>query len=125
MKQFSISGTIKHFKGDGRKLGYPTANIDVGSKTPEGQFAGKTELNGKTYESLIFIGAPVTMGDPRKRAEAHILDFKDKDLYGISMTLHIEYKIRDNRMFESSDKLVEQIAKDILEVRKFYSDQRR
>lgn len=117
---FKLSGVTKPFKGNGRKLGYPTANIDISADTPEGQFLGTVEFNGNSHNAIIFIGTPVTMGDTVKRAEAHILDFEDKDLYDADMVFCVEYKLRDNKLFDSEELLIEQLKDDEIQARKYF-----
>lgn len=119
---FKLSGVTKPFKGNGRKLGYPTANIDVDANTPEGQFLGTVEFNGDTYNATIFVGVPVTMGDTIKRAEAHILDFEDRDLYSTDMTFYVEHRLRDNRFFDFEELLIKQMRQDETEARKYFKE---
>ena len=112
MALFEVSGTVKPFVGNGRKFGYPTANIEIPVDTPEGLFVGYTELNGALLPSIIFIGAPVTLDDEIKRAETHILDFEDRDLYGEEITMSITKKLRDNHKYDSIEALIEQMKID-------------
>lgn len=112
MKPFKLAGTVKPFSGQGRKLGYPTANIECAPDTPEGTFVGYTTLMNHDLPSIIFIGAPVTLGETYKRAESYILDLEDKDLYGQEILIEVIHKLRDNQKFKSVDELVKQIKLD-------------
>lgn len=118
--QFELLGTIKKYSGFGRKLGYPTANIEVRSNAVEGIFAGCVTLRGKVHEALIFVGTPITVGDDLKRAEAHILDFPDEDLYGERIVLKATKKLRDNEKFSTLELLKEQMNKDEKNAREYF-----
>lgn len=120
MKPFKLSGVIKRWDGNGRKFGYPTANIEAPEDAPEGLFVGHVILNKKSLPAMIFIGAPITLNDQRRRAEAHILDFEDRDLYGESVIFEVESKLRDNVKFEGEEKLIEQMKKDEVLARKYF-----
>lgn len=120
MQPFTVSGIIKPYRGDGRRLGYPTANIEAPSNTAEGVFVGWVTLHQQLHPATIFIGEPVTMQDYTKRAEAHILDFPDQDLYGESIKMHIVRKLRDNQLFDSSAVLIKQMKQDELEARTYF-----
>lgn len=109
---FTLHGVVKPFSGNGRKFGYSTANIEVPIDTPEGIFVGWTTLNNKKLASVQFIGQPITVGDTIKRAESHIFDFEDRDLYGESIQLIVLEKLRDNIKFDSINELLEQMKKD-------------
>lgn len=115
--KFSLSGKVTPYEGNGRKLGYPTANIPVSVETEEGIFVGTVLLHNKKYPALIFVGAPITLNDDVKRAEAHILDFKDRDLYGEQVVFEIEKKIRNNEKFDTVDGLLEQMKQDEVDAR--------
>ena len=117
----SIRGIVKKRKGLGRKLGYPTANIEVDADADEGVFVGYTRIKNSTLPSIIFIGAPEMFGDKEKRLESHIFDF-DGDLYGKEIEVEIIKKLRDNRKFESAEALVEQMKVDEKQARGYFKD---
>lgn len=124
MKTNSItfSGIIKKYTGTGRKLGYPTANIEIDDETDEGVFVGYASLPGSgELPALIFIGKPLTIAQNGKRLEAHILDFPDKDLYGERIDVSVLKKIRDNRKFDSVDKLIQKMKNDELKARNYFN----
>ena len=118
---FSIAGVVRRYSGQGRKLGYPTANIEIEPDTPEGLFVGYTFINSAELPSIIFIGVPETVGDAGKRAESYILDFPDKDLYGQKIRIEIIKKLRDNKKFASVDVLLKQMKRDEITARQFFS----
>ncbi len=115
-----IKGVVKKFSGNGRRLGYPTANIEVDDDAPEGIFFGYTTLEGRKLPSIIFIGAPITLGIMNKRAESYILDFVDRDLYDTRIELEIVKKLRDNHKYGSVEQLIEQIKLDVQDAAYFF-----
>lgn len=118
----SLQGTVKHYKGNGRKLGYPTANIDVPTDLPDGVYFGFASLG--TFEklpALIFIGTPVTVGDTERRVEAHVLDIPDADYYGEQLTLAIRHLHRANQKFDSIEALLAVMKDDEIAIRQWLS----
>lgn len=113
MESVKLSGVTKHYKGNGRKLGYPTANIDVPINLKDGVYFGFASLGSiKMMPALIFIGIPTTVGDTSRRVEAHILDVADKDYYEQKLEIEVAYFYRPNEKFDSIDELLVQMKKD-------------
>ncbi len=108
-----IHGTVVPFRGLGRKLGFPTANLKVETKLADGVYFGWAKL-GKSAkkQALIFIGRPTTVGDYDRRVEAHILDLADKDYYGQELVLEAAHFHRDYLDFKNFDELVGAIKSD-------------
>jgi FAD synthase len=77
-----LNGIVRHYAGNGRSLGYPTANISTQTKLTDGVYFGYAELKEfHRWPSLIFIGIPTTVGDRGRRVEAHLLDIPDHNYY--------------------------------------------
>jgi riboflavin kinase / FMN adenylyltransferase len=115
-RPYALCGLV--MKGDqlGRKLGFPTANIDVSALLipPTGVYAAHAHENGKTHRAVLNIGHRPTIAaaTPELRVEAHLLDFKG-DLYRKELELSFVAKLRDEEKFPSVDALKAQIASDI------------
>jgi riboflavin kinase/FMN adenylyltransferase len=122
MEMFKLSGVVTPYTGNGRKLGYPTANIPISVDAAEGLFVGTVLLEGNELLALVFIGAPITLDDNIKRAEAHILDFKDRDLYGEEVVFTVEKKLRENEKFVDVETLIEKMEQDEVEAREYFKD---
>ncbi len=104
--------TISHGK-NGRKLGYPTANIDTDTLLPDGVYVGFASLDEfRRQPALLFIGSPITVGDAKRRTEAHILDIPDKDYYDKTLTMEFAAFLRPNKKFSSLDDLVAAMKRD-------------
>ncbi len=115
-----FSGIVVKNKERGKNLGFPTANISVPKEVPDGIYAGLTIVDGKEFPSAIFVGKAEHYHETERFAETHILDFSD-DLYGKEIELRLTKKLRESTTFESEEKLVEQIGKDIAMVRELFA----
>jgi FAD synthase len=103
----SLHGTVTRFKGDGRRLGYPTANLTTRTDLKDGVYFGFADLSSWTHQpAVIFIGTPTTMGATKRRVEAHLLDIPDVDYYNLPLQVSIEYFHRGNQTFTDADELV-------------------
>lgn len=116
-----LKGVVVHGDKIGTDLGYPTANTEVDqimSVPADGVYSGRVVLqDGREFLSAISIGVrPMFHEDNIRVIEPHILDFSG-DLYGQHISIQFEDKIRDQLVLESKEALVEQIDKDIMQVR--------
>jgi FAD synthase len=103
----TLIGMVQPYKGNGRKLGYPTANIATETDLSDGVYFGFADLDEYTHQpALIFIGTPTTVGDHGRRVETHLLDITDKDYYGHELHLVITLYHRPNQTFDSIDELL-------------------
>ena len=108
-----ISGIVVKGDGYGRKLGYPTANLDnPHTELKAGVYAGTASFVSNvskrhfdTYRAGILI-------NPDGKTEAHLLGFEG-DLYGKMLTLEIAKFLREYKKFESEAELINQIKKDL------------
>ena len=116
---FTFKGKVKSHLGRGKKLGFPTANIDIDKEIPEGIYIGFTHIDSQKLPSLIFIGAPKTFEETDKKAESYILDFSE-DIYGKLITLEVLKKIRDNKKFVNEKELIEQMKEDEKQAREYF-----
>lgn len=115
--QFTLHGTVVNGKQLGRKLGFPTANIEASDKHKiipgYGVYAVKVELNNNEYNGMLNIGTRPTFNNnaDNRSIEVNIFDFGD-NIYGKEITLKFVDKIRDEQKFENIGMLVNQLAKD-------------
>ena len=119
-RAYSFAGPVVRGDGLGRKLGFPTANIDTSGLAlpPNGVYAGHAETDGRSLRAVLNIGYRPTLQQlkPQLRVEAHLLDF-DGDLYGKEVEIVLVEKVREEKNFESLAALRSQVARDILEAR--------
>jgi riboflavin kinase/FMN adenylyltransferase len=115
-RTYAVAGRV--IEGDklGRKLGVPTANLDVTGLLlpPNGVYAVHAKLNGNALPAVANIGFRPTLKNPQPqvRFEVHLLDFQ-KDIYGVEMEVSFLERIRPEQKFESVDSLRDQILQDI------------
>ncbi len=117
--EYKVKGKVLTGRKEGKRLGYPTANIKVAGKIPQGIYVSTTLLHGKEYQSVSFLGNAVTFGEKRVLLETFILDFFE-NIYGEEIVVNLLKKIRDNKKFETALDLVIQIRKDIEEAREYF-----
>ncbi|MGH7245915.1 MAG: riboflavin kinase [Candidatus Levyibacteriota bacterium] len=117
--QYIFWGKVQQGAKRGKKLGFPTANIRLHKKIPEGIYAAKVRLQNKEYLSATFIGASKTFGERDYKAESFLLDF-NQNLYGKWITVYLYKRLRENKMFDSRESLISQMKKDVLATREFF-----
>lgn len=108
----------KVIKGDkrGAELGFPTANLKLENKRKllpkAGVYATITEFDSTRLPSVSHIGERPTFPGAKPSVETHIFDFSG-DIYGKEIKVGLIERIRGVESFDSPDKLVEQIRRDI------------
>lgn len=119
-----LKGTVTQFKGDGRRLGYPTANLMIETDLKDGVYFGYADLaEWKGQPTVIFIGVPTTMGESQRRVEAHLLDIPDQDYYGLLLSLTVAHFYRDNQTFDSVEALRDVMKNDEQAARQWFTTQ--
>ncbi|MCT4544173.1 MAG: bifunctional riboflavin kinase/FAD synthetase [Vallitalea sp.] len=116
---FSISGKVVEGKKNGRKFGFPTANIiphRYKLLPPNGVYYSMIHVNNKRYNSITNIGINPTLNGKQKVVETHILDF-DGDIYGEDVVVEIVRFIRREKKFGSISELKEEVNANIKFVR--------
>lgn len=123
-RDYSIKGKVVKGSGIGRKLGYPTANIDYdGHVIPnDGVYAGVIEINGREHICAVNIGKRPSINKSIKEVlEAHVIKFR-ANLSGKKIKLRFLKKIRNEKKFSSKNDLIKAIAKDIRYIEKRHSN---
>lgn len=119
MKAYKFWGKVRTHNKRGRKLGFPTANINLTKNIPEGIYLSRTKIQDERYSSLTFVGQAKTFGEIRFHAETYILDF-NQDIYGKWISVKLLKKIRGNIKFNSAEELIKQMEKDEEAARKYF-----
>lgn len=115
-REYALAGMV--IRGDelGRKLGFPTANLEVSGVLvpPHGVYAAHAAVDRTRHRAAVNIGLRPTLGAPapQRRVEAHLLDFHG-DLYGRELELTFVGKLRDEQKFASLAELQAQIVRDV------------
>lgn len=114
---YIIMGKVVGGMQEGRKMGFPTANIDL-SETCQlipapGAYAVRVRLPQSVAmrPAMMNIGTRPTFGGSSLSVEVHIFQF-DEDLYGQQLYVSVEKRIREERKFDSVNQLREQLKMD-------------
>ena len=114
-RNFMLTGKVVHGDGLGKKINFPTANIQI--KEPykiipkNGVYLAKTIFNSNIYFGMMNIGVRPTIGGKNKSLEVYFFNFKD-NIYDKTISIEIINKIRDEEKFSSIDELKTQLKKD-------------
>lgn len=116
-RPYSISGPVVGGKRLGRRIGFPTANVDPakGLVIPSpGVYAARAVMpEGEKRNAVVNIGTRPTVDDSGVISiEAHIPDWQG-DLYGSNLRLEFIGRLRDEQRFASVDELKERLAADV------------
>ncbi|MDG1341674.1 MAG: bifunctional riboflavin kinase/FAD synthetase [Flavobacteriaceae bacterium] len=114
-RPFQLRGTVTKGEGIGRKLAFPTANLNVNIPykiiPPQGVYLVSILLEKGVFYGMMNIGTRPTISGKNESIEIHIFDFNE-DLYGKMITVCLYEKIRDERKFDSLEALKTQLIKD-------------
>ena len=126
-RKYTISGIIVHGNALGRKIGYPTANLEIPNNIfiPKmGVYSSLVKIgNGdKLYKALTFIG--ISNINKELRVESHILDFS-KMIYGKKLTVMLLKYVRDNIKVNSIEEVKLLLKKDEYKVREFFRKEKK
>lgn len=123
-RPFAIRGIVEHGDKNGRKLGYPTANlaIDTYLRPKYGVYAvtGTILSTGETLKGAANIGIRPQFEPPKELLEPYFFDFSG-DLYGQEIEVAFHHFLRGEAKFESLEELQAQMEKDCDEARRLLS----
>ena len=138
-RRHTLLGHVAHGFAEGRKMGFPTANLDttgyrllvpapgvyvaaVKTLADDAQLdatvGGDCPCDG-WHRAMLNIGTRPTFGGTTTTIEAHLLDFHG-DLYGRPMAVALFSRVRDERRFDSVEALEAQLHNDREAVRNFF-----
>ena len=120
---FALEGKVIHGHKLGRKIGFPTANLDIKEEQilPRGVFAVWVYLGTKKYKGICNIGLrPTVIINGAPSVEIHIFDF-NKDIYGRILKAEFVQKIRAEKRFNGLGELIQQINEDCATAQKILS----
>jgi len=109
----------------GRRLGYPTANVEVDEHVllpPHGIYLVHAFVREGRSDGLFYVGTRPTVDGHDLRCEVHLLSPPTGDLAGGAIELHLLNRIRDDRAFGSLDELRTQIELDVEAARRLLAD---
>jgi riboflavin kinase / FMN adenylyltransferase len=118
---YSLHGPVVTGDARGRELGFPTANIQYPPEKilpSNGIYACWAWLEGQRLPAAVNVGVRPQFhsGAVHPLVEAHILDF-DRSIYGADVRLDFVRRIRDEMRFPFVSDLIEQIHRDVFQIR--------
>lgn len=126
-RPYSISGRV--IRGDklGKKIGFPTANIQLRHNRPpvSGIFVvkvyGTDEASPQTeVHGVASLGVrPTVHEDGKPVLEVHLFDF-EKEIYGCHLRVDFLQKLRDEEKYPDLEALTRQIGYDVENARKYF-----
>lgn len=119
-RPFSVLGTVVSGMGMGRKLGFPTANVESHNEVypPIGIYAAQAIVGGRAWPGVISFGYhPSIKRLSRPVLELHLLDTR-MNLYGRMIEVYFLRRLRAEKKFPHLADLIRQIEHDIQTTRK-------
>ena len=122
-RSYALAGIVEQGDQLGRKLGFPTANINVTGlvRPPNGVYAVHAQTQGKLFRGVTNIGLrpTVALPVPQLRVETHLFDFEG-DLYGQELEITFVEKLREEQKFPSLEALKDQVLRDLAKARQLF-----
>lgn len=122
-RPYHVSGLVVEGKQQGRKIGFPTANIDVVDEyvmPAGGIYVGHIWVDDVRYQAVLNIGYNPTFNtNDYISVESFILDF-DQDIYGKHVRQNFLKRLRPEQKFDSIEALVEQMNQDVVDARTYF-----
>ncbi len=112
---FMLTGHVTKGKGLGRRLNFPTANIEIKEDykiiPKQGSYIVSSRIKDIVVYGMMNIGMNPTVNGSMQTIEVHFFDF-DEDIYNQDIQIDLLHRIRDEEKFESVEALKLQLAKD-------------
>jgi riboflavin kinase/FMN adenylyltransferase len=128
-REYELDGLVA--KGDrvGRKIGYPTINLEPENELHPADGVYVTQIHirtfGRRFDCVTNIGRrPTVYEDYATTIETYVLDFS-ANVYGEKVRLFFFDRLREERKFPSVTDLSEQIARDVQATRDYFARERR
>lgn len=119
-RPFAIEGPVQRGRQLGRRLGFPTANIDLGDYVSPrfGVYATRTRFSdGREFAGVANIGVnPTVQGVTRPLLEVWLFDF-DEDIYDRVIETDLIAFLRPEEKFDSLEIMTEQVMRDAARAR--------
>lgn len=116
-----VSGIVVRGDGRGRRIGYPTANLQPiphAAIPADGIYAGRlVRSSGQALPTAISVGTNPTFAGTERRVEGYVLDFSG-DLYGEPVAVDFLHRLRGQIRYPALEPLLAQMARDVAETRR-------
>jgi len=124
-RPYSISGRVVHGDGMGRKLGFPTANVQMKHNLPPltGIYVVEAHSDGiGVLQGVASLGVrPTVHHDARHVLEVHLFEFAQQ-IYGKHLRVEFLHKLRDEEKYPNLEALTQQIARDVDNAKQWFVD---
>jgi riboflavin kinase / FMN adenylyltransferase len=114
-RRYSFAGQVASGQGRGRLLGFPTLNLELGSRRkllpPHGVYAVRVEGRDAAFGGMMNLGPRPTFGDEAVTLEVHLFEASG-DWYGATVRVEFVARLRDTIKFSGPTELVEQLHRD-------------
>jgi len=118
-RPFAVEGVVQHGDKVGRTIGYPTANLDMGTylRPAYGIYAVRGRLaDGRVLDGAANLGIRPTFDPPKELLEPFFFDF-DEDVYGQTIEVELIEYLRPEARFDSLETLTAQMEADCARAR--------
>ena len=122
--EFTYTSQVVHGDKRGRKLGFPTANLEIDDKhsmLPNGAYIVRVKVKNKIFHGIANIGDNPTFKVAKRRLEVFINNF-NSDIYGEKISVSFIEKIRDEKTFSDVEELKIQLRADLDFLKSKYLD---
>lgn len=127
-RPYSISGRVVDGNKLGKRIGFPTANIQLKHNRPplSGIFVAEVIIEGdsphsKRIKGIASLGVRPTILDYGKPVlEVHLFDF-EQEIYGQHLRVEFLHKLRDEEKYPDLETLTKQIEQDVINAKTYFS----
>ena len=120
-RKWSIEGKVQKGKQLGKKIGFPTANIDIKNYVLAcpGVYAVRVKMknNNKKIKGIANLGYRPTFNEKKILLEVHLFNFS-RNLYDKYLSIEFLKFIRKEKKFKDMDHLKKQIKTDLIVAKK-------
>ena len=121
--RYSVEGTVVEGYHEGRKIGFPTANLNINPLKiipVGGVYAVKVRVEGdmQLHHGMMNIGHRPTYGVNELTLETNIFRFRE-NIYGKKIRVEFCKKLRNERRFDTIAELARQLSEDAFEANKY------
>jgi riboflavin kinase/FMN adenylyltransferase len=120
-RPYFLDGTVVHGDGRGKRMGFPTANLEVVGDVllADGVYATSVRLEGRLYRGMAHIGERPTFGLSSRAVETHLFEFSE-EVYQKPLRLLFHQRLRGTIAFDGPEALRKQLVRDRDQARAFF-----
>lgn len=119
---FPIFGRKTRGHGRGKKLGYPTFNLETGVHKllpPSGVYAARAHFGGAFRDGMLYIGTSPTFGGVSQSVEINV--FGEELELGNEVLVLAESFVRPDEKFGSTEELIAKMRTDEQQIKRYFA----